>query len=143
MESRGKYWCIQWRIQDFPWGGVDLVRGAVDPRGGYVSKILHVKTKESGPVGGVCAGCAPLDLPMVSSLCKARDIYLAHLAVMPRSLDNHELSIVCHCWHCHCHHCLWTVLLSTVLITETSYFAHICTYAPSICTWISEYNLYF
>ena len=33
-------------------GGVDLVRGAVDPRGGYVSKILHVKMKESGPVGG-------------------------------------------------------------------------------------------
>ena len=33
-------------------GGVDLVRGAVDPQGGYVSKILHVKTKESGPVGG-------------------------------------------------------------------------------------------
>ena len=33
-------------------GGVDLVWGAVDPRGGYVSKILHVKMKESGPVGG-------------------------------------------------------------------------------------------
>ena len=33
-------------------GGVDLVGGAVDPRGGYVSKILHVKMKESGPVGG-------------------------------------------------------------------------------------------
>ena len=33
-------------------GGVDLVRGAVDPRGGYISKILHVKTKESGPIGG-------------------------------------------------------------------------------------------
>ena len=31
---------------------MDLVGGAVDPRGGYVSKILHVKTKESGPVGG-------------------------------------------------------------------------------------------
>ena len=40
-------------------GGVDLVRGAVDPRGGYVSKILHVKTKESGPVGGARAGRAP------------------------------------------------------------------------------------
>ena len=41
-------------------GGVDLVRGAVDPRGGYVSKILHVKTKESGPVGGGArAGRAP------------------------------------------------------------------------------------
>ena len=24
----------------------------MDPRGGYISKILHVKTKESGPVGG-------------------------------------------------------------------------------------------
>ena len=31
---------------------MDLVGGAVDPRGGYVSKILHDKTKESGPVGG-------------------------------------------------------------------------------------------
>ena len=40
-------------------GGVDLVGGAVDPRGGYVSKILHVKMKESGPVGGARAGRAP------------------------------------------------------------------------------------
>ena len=47
-------------------GGVDLVRGAVDPRGGYVSKILHVKMKESGPVGGGRAGRAPLDPPMPS-----------------------------------------------------------------------------
>ena len=50
----------------FPIGGrVDLVRGAVDPRGGYVSKILHVKMKESGPVGGARAGRAPLDPPMI------------------------------------------------------------------------------
>ena len=40
-------------------GGVDLVRGAMDPRGGYVPKILHVKTKESGPVGGGRAPGAP------------------------------------------------------------------------------------
>ena len=40
-------------------GGVDLVERAMDPRGGYVSKILHVKTKESGPVGGARAGRAP------------------------------------------------------------------------------------
>ena len=33
-------------------GGMDLIWGAVDPRGSYVSKILHVKMKESGPVGG-------------------------------------------------------------------------------------------
>ena len=49
-------------------GGVDLVRGAVDPRGGYVLKILHVKMKESGPVGGGgrAPGAPPLDPPMPS-----------------------------------------------------------------------------
>ena len=31
----------------FPVGG-----GGVDSRGSYVSKILYVKTKESGPLGG-------------------------------------------------------------------------------------------
>ena len=46
-------------------GGVDLVGGAVDPRGGYVSKILHVKTKESGPIGGGARRARPpLDPPM-------------------------------------------------------------------------------
>ena len=43
-------------------GGMDLVGGAVDPRGGYISKILHVKMKESGPMGGgggARAGRAP------------------------------------------------------------------------------------
>ena len=45
-------------------GGVDLIGGAMDPQGGYVSKILHVKMKESGPVGGARAGRAPLDPPM-------------------------------------------------------------------------------
>ena len=44
---------------------MDLVGGAMDPRGGYVSKLLHVKTKESRPVGGACAGRAPLDPPMM------------------------------------------------------------------------------
>ena len=38
---------------------MDLVRGAVDLRGSYVSKILHVKTKESGPVGGRAPGAPP------------------------------------------------------------------------------------
>ena len=47
----------------FPVGGRGPHRGAVDPRGSYVSKILHVKTKESGPVGGH-AGRALLDPPM-------------------------------------------------------------------------------
>ena len=46
-------------------GGMDLVWGAVDPRGSYILKILHVKMKESGPVGGARAGRAPLDPPMI------------------------------------------------------------------------------
>ena len=45
-------------------GGVDLVGGGVDSRGGYVLKILYVKTKELGPLGGARAGRAPLDPPM-------------------------------------------------------------------------------
>ena len=40
-------------------GGVDLVGGAVDSRGGYISKILYVEMKESGPLGGTCIGHAP------------------------------------------------------------------------------------
>ena len=47
-------------------GGVDLVGGAMDPQGSYVLKILHVKMKASGPIGGVCRAC-PLDLPMLWS----------------------------------------------------------------------------
>ena len=37
--------------------------GGVDFIGGYVSKILHVETKESGPLGGVWR-VRPLDPPM-------------------------------------------------------------------------------
>ena len=44
---------------------MDLVGGAVDPRGGYVSKILHVKTEESGPVEGDARRARPLDPPML------------------------------------------------------------------------------
>ena len=32
-------------------GGPRISLGGVDSRGGYVSKILYVKTKESGPLG--------------------------------------------------------------------------------------------
>ena len=51
----------------FPIGGVDLVGGGgggVDSRGSYVSKILYVKMKESGPLGGV-RHARPLDPPML------------------------------------------------------------------------------
>ena len=47
-------------------GGTNLVGGGADSRDGYVSKILGVKTKESGPLGeGARAGGAPLDPPLV------------------------------------------------------------------------------
>ena len=37
----------------------------MDSRGGYVSKVLYFKTKESGPLeGGVRRACRPLDPPM-------------------------------------------------------------------------------
>ena len=42
-------------------GGVDLVGVGVDSRGSYISKILYVKTKELGPLGG---RTPPLDPPM-------------------------------------------------------------------------------
>ena len=38
--------------------------GVVDSRVGYVSKILYVETKESGPLGGVPSAAPPLDPPM-------------------------------------------------------------------------------
>ena len=43
---------------------MDLVGGGVDSRGGYVSKILYVKMKELGSLGGARTGHAPLDPPM-------------------------------------------------------------------------------
>ena len=48
----------------------------MDCRGGYISKILYVKTKESGPLGGVHR-TRPLDPPALRTyvcmyLCVAR-----------------------------------------------------------------------
>ena len=43
----------------FPVGGAPTRRGGANSRGGYVSKILYVKTKESGPLGGARAGGTP------------------------------------------------------------------------------------
>ena len=54
---------IQWRIQDFPWGG----GGAPTPK---IAIIFHIfaencmKMKEFGPPGGVRPWRPPLDPPM-------------------------------------------------------------------------------
>ena len=45
---------------------MDIVGGGVDSRGGYVSKILYVKMKELGPLGGGTRRARPLDPPMVN-----------------------------------------------------------------------------
>ena len=63
---------------------------------------------------------------------------LAHLACMPMSLCNHDLSIVCR-WYCHYRHCHWcclcTVVPVTGLIIETSYLADICKNTHNVRTW--------
>ena len=54
----------------FPVGGVDLVGGGggvVDSRGGYISKILCVKMKESGPLWGRAPGRS-LDPSKISTM---------------------------------------------------------------------------
>ena len=42
----------------FPLGGRGPRKGGMDSQGGYVSKILYVETKESGPLGA-CAWHTP------------------------------------------------------------------------------------
>ena len=49
---------IQWRIQDFQLGGADLQRV-------HFSAKTYVKMKEMDPAGGVHAGSAPPDPPMI------------------------------------------------------------------------------
>ena len=67
MKSAGfkKYELFSGRSRISRRGGVDLLGGGVDSRGGYVSKIFYVKTKELGPLGGARARHAPLDPPML------------------------------------------------------------------------------
>ena len=49
-------------------GGVDFVRGDVDSRGSYISKVWYVKTKESGPSWwDVHRARPPLDPPLSTS----------------------------------------------------------------------------
>ena len=79
------YW--QWRIQDFPLGGVDLVEGGVDSWGGYVSKILYVETKESGP-----RRTSPLDPPMMEWLMFKSTLQLQP-ALSPAATD--QVHLVC------------------------------------------------
>ena len=68
MVSKTKliYFCVYESVPDpgFPVGGRGPRKRGVDSRGSYVSKILYVKTKESGPLGGRAPGTPPLDPPM-------------------------------------------------------------------------------
>ena len=87
-------------------GGRGPRRGAVDPRDSYVSKILHVKTKESGPVGGGTPGARPpLDPPMLMNWIKwFHQLYLhsnyQHLRFVATYLGRHEVTfITCIEWY--------------------------------------------
>ena len=68
------HYCLEFRTEymydavadpGFSMGGRGPRRGGgVDSWGGSVSKILYVKMKESGPLGGVRRACPSLDPPM-------------------------------------------------------------------------------
>ena len=45
--------------------GFSVGGGGVDLRRGHFSVKMYVKTKELGPMGGVCLARLPLDLPMI------------------------------------------------------------------------------
>ena len=71
-------------------GGVDLVGRGVDSQGGYVSKILYVKMKELGPLGGA-RQARPLDPPMQNVKEQYSVSLLIH--VIPRIVRLHVISI--------------------------------------------------
>ena len=64
MTNKEIAYTLKWPIQDFPRRGMDLVGGAVDSQGSYILKIVYVKKKESGPLGGCVLGTPPLDPTM-------------------------------------------------------------------------------
>ena len=83
-------------------GGVDLVGGGVDSRGGYVSKILYVKMKELGTLGGggVCWARPPRSAnevggenAMLYTMCIKRTFQIVS------SIHSKESSQVT--WPCH------------------------------------------
>ena len=43
----------------FPVGGTTLVGGGANSRDSYLSKILYIKTKECGPLGGHAPAVPP------------------------------------------------------------------------------------
>ena len=55
------------------WGGVDSQGGYV-----YVSKILYVKIKESGPLGGVRQASSNVDPPMFYSATEVLLVYTSY-----------------------------------------------------------------
>ena len=61
----------------FPVGrGINLI-GGIDSRGGYVSKILYVETKESVPLGiRQCTSCLKSQKTVVVSCAVWNGIYL-------------------------------------------------------------------
>ena len=85
----------------FPMGG------GANSRGGYVSKNLYVKTKESGPVGGARQR-RPLDPPLyvVNELFK---------------YTRHQTNNTCPCLpelDCKCTYRVWVIPVSKVLISR-------------------------
>ena len=78
-----------------------------------------------------CVALTGTDDLLINSFVQISVIFLAHLAWMPKSVCNYELSFMC--LHHHCHRCrMWTVLLSTHLTMEVSPFTKRCIYETGI-----------
>ena len=96
---------LRCRIQDFPSGGVDS-------RGGYVLKILYVKSKETGPLGGRAPGTPPRS----ANALKNTNFHLSDLCFRTFSYDA---------GHLYKNSCKCTQILNTkskcVLIEEQKY----------------------
>ena len=96
---------------------------------GISHRILKSQITEANVNSGFLAHLALMPMSLSN-----HELSLAHLALMPMSLSNHELSVMC--WH--------PAPLSSLALSVDSFpsyrFDHrifiFCTYAPSICTWI-------
>ena len=74
-------------------GGRRPRRGRIDSRGSYVSKILYVETKESGPLGGVRRNAPWILFPcaVVNSACIVHNCKGNNVMHVPRAFAPNDI----------------------------------------------------
>ena len=75
----------------------------MDSQGSYISKILYVKMKESGPLGGMCRAC-PLDSPMHGTRSFGQIRLISYICLLEKNFGiSHMLIFVVHVLFCCLH----------------------------------------